>query len=77
MLTNGLSFSFFEIIKGNWTIKRFKMERQGVTHVLSRLSYIACLGMMTRISSQVHSTNENTQIVVQNGLIPFLWMNLV
>jgi DNA-directed RNA polymerase III subunit RPC2 len=43
---------------GNWALKRFRMERQGVTQVLSRLSYVAVIGMMSRITSQFEKTRK-------------------
>lgn len=46
------------ISSGRWELKRFNMSRQGITQVLSRLSYIAAMGMMTRLASSFEKTRK-------------------
>jgi len=55
MITRGLQEA---ISSGNWSLKRFKMERKSITQILTRLSYVSTIGMMTRINSQFEKTRK-------------------
>jgi len=55
VITEGI---FRAISTGKWVIKRFKMDRAGVTQVLNRLTYISQLGMMTKIQSHFEKTRK-------------------
>lgn len=54
-ITHGL---FSSLSSGNWVVKRFKVEKKGVTQVLNRLSYVAALGMMTRLESHIEKSRK-------------------
>ena len=55
IITQGLVNS---IATGNWNIKRFKMNRSGITEILNRMTYISALGMITKINSQFEKTRK-------------------
>ena len=55
IITNGFVQS---INTGNWNLKRFRLHKQGVTQVLTRLSYISALAHVTKIQSQFEKTRK-------------------
>jgi DNA-directed RNA polymerase III subunit RPC2 len=59
MRTDTITQGFVHAIStGSWVLKRFRMDRAGVTQVLSRLSYVSAIGMITRVSSQFEKTRK-------------------
>ncbi|CAI0421527.1 unnamed protein product [Linum tenue] len=54
-ISNGLERA---LSTGNWDVKRFRMNRKGVTQVLARLSFIGSLGYLTRIMPQFEKSRK-------------------
>lgn len=55
IITNGMTHS---IQSGNWSIKRFKLERKGVTQVMSRINYFGSLGLLTKMESHIEKSRK-------------------
>lgn len=46
------------ISSGNWRIRRFRMDRAGITQTVTRLSYLSSLGTMTKVNSQFEKSRK-------------------
>lgn len=57
--TNMITVGFERAITtGNWNVKRFKMNKSGVTETMSRLSHSASVGVLNRVVSQFEKTRK-------------------
>ncbi|KAI3717287.1 hypothetical protein L1987_68818 [Smallanthus sonchifolius] len=54
-ITRGLERS---LSTGNWDVPRFRMHRKGITQIVTRLSFIAAFGSMTKISPQFEKSRK-------------------
>jgi len=53
IISNGIEMAF---ITGNWSIKKYRIERNGVTQVLSRANQLSCLSNLAKIISSCEKT---------------------
>jgi len=58
------------ISTGNWNIKRYRIDRSGVSQVLSRFSYMSCVGSMMRVRS---SFEKSRKVAGPRALQPSQW----
>jgi len=58
------------ISTGNWNIKRFRIDRAGVSQVLSRFSYMSCVGSMMRVKSNFEKSRK---VAGPRALQPSQW----
>lgn len=57
IISNGIEMAF---ITGNWSIKKYKIERSGITQVLSRANQLSCLSNLAKIISSCEKTTRGS-----------------
>ena len=48
IISNGIEMAF---ITGNWSIKKYRIERSGISQIISRANQLSCLSHLTKIVS--------------------------
>nr|UXY86751.1 second-largest subunit of RNA polymerase III [Cryptomonas paramecium] len=66
-----ISNSFeYSLSSGNWILSKFSQEKQGMTQILSRLSFISSISSVNKINS---TYNKSTKILTLRSLYPSQW----
>jgi len=69
--SNFISSSFeYSLSSGNWILSKFSQEKQGMTQILSRLSFISSISSVNKINS---TYNKSTKILTLRSLYPSQW----
>ena len=55
IISNGIEMAF---ITGNWSIKKYRVERSGITQAISRANQLSCLSNLTKIISSCEKTRR-------------------
>ena len=57
IISNGVELA---LITGNWSIKKYRLERSGITQIISRANQLSCLSNLTKIISSCEKKGKGS-----------------